>query len=136
MAKFASSLIPARFSLNCATAATLLALSLGLSSLVGCTSTERFSYASTTYAPQTVTLVNTATGENIWSCDIPPGQKLELRFTKTARAAEEAGSDEMAWTLIGQTDQPAGRRSTMKVPPPSHRRLDLTQREAPEGRNK
>lgn len=109
------------------------AATLGAAIVVGgCSSAEVHSYESTTMAPQTITLLNTATGEKIWTCEVPIGKRLDIRFVKTPRAAEEAGFDEMSWQISGMTDKPEGRRSTLKVPPPSHRRLDMTLRPYPE----
>ncbi len=100
--------------------------------LAGCSGNEVYVYESTPMMPQTVTLVNTATGEKVWTCEVPVGQRLDLRFANTLKSAEETGSDEMSWQLSGVNAKPQGRRSTVKVPPPSHRRLDLTQRPQPE----
>lgn len=101
----------------------------------GCTTAnERHSYISTARTAVAVTLVNTATGEKVWSCDVPSGQRLDIRFAQTGKRAEEAGKDEMSWTLSGQGVQAAGRRSTIMVPPPSQRRFDMTQEEIPDGK--
>ncbi len=102
--------------------------------LAGCSGNEVYVYESTPMMPQTVTLVNTATGENIWTCEVPVGQRLDLRFARSLKSAEEAGFDEMSWQLSGVNAKPEGRRSTLRVPPPSHRRFDLTQRPHPEVR--
>jgi hypothetical protein len=101
----------------------------------GCsTVAETYTYTSDAYSPKTVSVIDTSTGEKVWTCDVPVGQKLELRFAKRVRQAEETGSDELSWTLSGVDSSSTGRKSTVKVPPISHRRIDMTLRPAPEAR--
>lgn len=95
---------------------------------------EKYSYASTVHMPLTVTMKNTSTGETIWSYDVPVGQQLNVTFQRDADLADSQGYDDMVWTVsdIGKSD--AGRPSTLRVPPPSERRLDLTVRSGNEPR--
>ena len=105
---------------------------LGLGLLAGCEESEKLVYRSTPHVPQTVTLVNTATGEQLWSYDIPPSQELTIHFTQRPSHAYEAGYDEMTWTVGPAGQQPPAPKNRMKVPPPDSRRLDVTIRPQPE----
>jgi len=116
-----------------ALAATIwLSLATGASVMGGCSTAETHSYPSTPHMPQTVSLINTATGETIWTCDIPVGKKLDIRFEKRADVAEEQNTDTMTWSISGVATTATGRRNSLKVPPPSHRLLKVTERAAPE----
>lgn len=102
--------------------------------LAGCKSTEVYSYRSTAFTPQTVTLVDITSGDPLWAVDVPVGQQLDLRFTERPDNSEGFGSDTMRWTLspIGQNWK--GAVSELRVPPPSARRLDVSLRPGGEAR--
>lgn len=104
---------------------------LGSAILGGCE--EKYVYRSGPHIPQTVTLVNTTTGERIWSYDVPVGQELTMHFVHGPDRATELGYDEMTWTVgpAGQSTTPPV-KSRMKVPPPGSRRVDVTVRPGPE----
>ena len=100
--------------------------------LGGCGSTEAYRYYSTPFVPQTVTLVNTVTGEQLWTVDVPAGRELKITFRDSPSRANSAGMDEMTWS-IGPRGRPTeGPKSTMMVPGPESRRFDVTHREGPE----
>jgi hypothetical protein len=99
--------------------------------LGGCDTHEKYSYASTPSVPQTVTLKNTTTGEQLWSYDIPPGQELKLWFTNPAGRANEQGFDEMVWTAGPASEGIPVHQNRMRVPPPMSRRIEGSVR-APE----
>ena len=122
----------ARF--NTPVARALLAASLGIAaaSLGGCSSAELYTYSSDAHSPKSVTIIDTATGEKVWTCDIPVGQKLDMRFANRPRATEEKGFDELAWSLSGVDSKSKGRKNIVQVPPVSRRRLEMTLRPAPE----
>jgi hypothetical protein len=103
-----------------------------LSLLGGCTEGEKLTYVSTPTVPQTVTLVNTTTGEQIWSYDIPPDQALTVHFINRPSTATELGYDEMTWAVGPAGNQPPAPVNRMKVPPPTSRRIDVTVRPGPE----
>jgi len=98
---------------------------LTLAALSGCTTHESHRFQSRPHVPQTVSLVDTATGETVWTYEIPVGQELTVEFRRSNSIAEEEGWDEMSWRVgrigLSRTDPP----NTMRVPPASHRRLDL-----------
>src|SRR5262245_2182097 len=106
-------------------------VALGLAVLGGCE--EKYTYRSGPHVPQTVTLVNTSTGERIWSYDVPVGQELTMHFVHGPDRATELGYDEMTWTVgpAGQAMTPPV-KSRMKVPPPNSRRVDVAVRPRPE----
>lgn len=118
-------------------AATILA-SLALSA--GCyyeggplRSIDRFTYASTTWSPKTVTLVDTRTGEAMWSVDIPVGRQLVIDFD-TSKDADNTQwlPDEARWDLMPDTRRHGQLQNKMKVPPPQARRIDVSLRPVPE----
>ncbi len=117
-----------------------LALAAG-TCLMGCTagyhphgqgrSNDTFTYISTSHEPKTMTLVDTRTSEKLWTCEIPVGQQLVVRFMDDERA-ESRGWDTMKWRLM-----PAGTAwgtldNAMSVPPYTARRMDMTLRKGPE----
>lgn len=105
-----------------------------LSGLVGCRSPESYSYVSTAHIPQTVTLLDTRTGESVWSQEIPVGRQLNITFLVRHDTADSQGWDEMRWSITEIGQQHSGRTSVIRVPPPSERRLDVTMRDIPEDR--
>ncbi|MBS0197839.1 MAG: hypothetical protein JSR77_13875 [Planctomycetes bacterium] len=118
-------------------AMTVRAASLGAALLVpfvvgGCQYDERQTFESTPYRPETVTLVNTATGEKVWTCDVPVGQKLEIAFKNKAPRGRELGYDEMTWVISGAASKETGKKNSVKVPPDTSRRLDVSLRPIPE----
>jgi hypothetical protein len=113
-----------------ALSAALLAPAL----LAGCSVHEAMHYKSTTHMPQTVTLIDTRTGESVWSCEVPVGKQLNLSFARPNRSAESDGYDEMRWAIASIGDDFGGSPSVIRVPPPSHRRLEGTLRQGPEAR--
>lgn len=117
-----------------------LALATGMC-LMGCTagyhphgqgrSNDTFTYISTSHEPKTITLVDTRTSEKLWTCEVPVGQQLVVRFMDDERA-ESRGWDTMKWRLM-----PAGTAwgtldNAMSVPPYTARRVDMTLRKGPE----
>lgn len=118
-----------------------LAIGLGVWSSAGCSlyrpggsgwSDDAFTYFSKPYTPATVTLVDTRTGENLWSYEVPVGRQLTLRFYKIQKTKDEAMPDLMRWDDYPQGKEQAILRNTMQVPPASGRRLELTYRKTPE----
>ncbi|MBX3409259.1 MAG: hypothetical protein KF859_05170 [Phycisphaeraceae bacterium] len=115
-----------------AQAIALAATLVCLGSLPACSHQEVYTYRSVPDWPQTISLVNTATGETVWTCEVPVGQRLDMSFKYRAARANELGYDELTWTLVGTDTIPTGRRSTLRVPPPASRKLVTTLRPIPE----
>lgn len=119
-------------------AATILA-SLALSA--GCyyeggplRSIDRFTYVSTSWQPKTVTLIDTRTGESMWSVDIPVGQQLVIDFNSSTREADNTQwlPDDAQWDLMPDNRRHGTLHNKMKVPPRQARRLDVSLRPVPE----
>lgn len=85
-------------------------------------SIDKYVYPSTTDLPQTVTLVDTRSGQAVWSKDIPVGQQLVMRFY-AAKGEDPTNPDRLDWQIM-----PIGAGGQMNnqvfVPPSSSRRID------------
>jgi hypothetical protein len=106
----------------------------GLALLGGCSGREVFVYTSDAHSPKTVTLVDTTTGETIMTTLVPVGQQLNLRFEKDPLEAERSGSDRLAYSLRPLGDVSVSKGTSITVPPPTSRRIDVTLRPGPEAR--
>jgi hypothetical protein len=119
-------------------ARTSLALTLGTimaaATLTGCTNSERYIYESSPHLPKTVTLVDTTTGQSIWTYDVPVGKQVIVRFKGPQSTADARGVDEMSWVVtdIGTSAGSSAATDTMNVPPAGARRLDIVLRNQPE----
>jgi len=124
---------------------SMLALALAASlGLAGCNATshtegggqnsdDSFTYVSTTYQPKTVTVIDTRDGEELWSVDVPVGEKLVVQFFEgRAKKATPENPDVMKWGLGKASQSRLGLRNSMPVPPASARRLDMSLRATPE----
>lgn len=120
-----------------------LALTAGLS-LMGCSiashsegggqnSTDTFTYVSTAYQPKTITVLDTRDGEELWSVDVPAGEKLVVQFLEgRAKKATPENPDVMKWGIGKATKSRLSLRNSMPVPPASARRIDMSLRATPE----
>jgi len=95
-------------------------------------SDDAMTYFSKPYTPATVTLVDTRTGENLWTYEVPVGRQLTLRFYKQQSTKDSHMPDLMRWDELDQGSEQAILRNKMNVPPSSSRRLELTYRKTPE----
>lgn len=117
-----------------------IALATGLS-LCGCTvgynphgqgrSNDTFTYISTSHEPKTITLIDTRTSEKLWTCEVPVGQQLVVRFLDDERS-ESRGWDTMKWRLMPAWTAWGTLDNSMSVPPNTARRIDMTLRRGPE----
>jgi hypothetical protein len=110
--------------------ATVATLALGF--LGGCTEGEKFTYKSTPHVPQTVTILNTSTGEQVWTYDVPAGKALTIHFLNRPSRTNELGYDEMTWTVGPAGEMPPAPTNRMRVPPTNSRRIDVSVRPGPE----
>lgn len=95
-------------------------------------SIDQYTYESTSWYPQTVSLVDTRTDQVIWTVDVPVDQQLVMRFNKGEGDDNRVTPDMMEWDVwpIGQrSGQP---QYTMNVPPADCRRVDVLARPSPE----
>lgn len=91
-------------------------------------SADRFTYPSHSWAPQTVSLIDTRTDETLWSVDVPVGQQLVVNFIRD-RGDNDTMADMMQWRVmdLGRRFGPLDNR--MSVPPYDARLLDVRIRE-------
>lgn len=121
----------------------ILALALtALSPLSGCNpyrqggsgqSADTYTYISDAHTPKTVSLIDTRTGETVWSYEVPVGRQLTMRFYKNYQSAKDPNNpDTMRWEEFEAGTYYGGLHNTMNVPPQAARRIDFTLRNAPE----
>lgn len=127
-----------RFTRSALRTAALISALTGAALTLGCLgeggpgySADRFTYISNEWRPWTVSLIDTRTGETIWTVDVPVGQQLAVGF-RPGTGPNEIRPDLMEWGLM-----PAGRRggslpNVVPVPDRFSRRLETTLRPAPE----
>ncbi|MFG0257481.1 MAG: hypothetical protein ACF8GE_06235 [Phycisphaerales bacterium JB043] len=125
---------------------TLSLITLGATvSLTGCLKARGFlpesnwylssrdlsSYISTSWMPQTVTIVDSRTGEAIWSVDVPVGRQVTIDFN-TGGGTDEYYPDTMRWGFFAAGTGKGPLPYRMAVPPASARVIEPTLRPAPE----
>ncbi len=117
---------------------SLCLISAALLSATGCykeggkgISLDLYTYKSTSQQPKTLTLVDTRTGEAIWTADVPVGQQLVVRFYGNANKMDYY-TDTMKWGIMPNGRVIAGLPNAMPVPGRIARRLDMTLRSVPE----
>lgn len=95
-------------------------------------SEDRYVYVSRAWQPKTITLIDTRTGESLWSVDIPVGQQLIVSFSR-GTGPNEYKPDEIIWGMSPEgRNTAAGRNNRMPCPGRESRRLDMALRPAPE----
>ncbi|MCL4743122.1 MAG: hypothetical protein KJZ54_13070 [Phycisphaerales bacterium] len=95
-------------------------------------SIDEYTYVSEPYAPQTITVVDTRTGEAVFAMDVPVGQQLVINFDDKRIQSEEWMSGVMRWRLMPAGHMYGRLTNRIAVPPPSSRRVDVTLRATPE----
>ncbi len=117
-------------------AACAIVLSGGL--LTGCFkeggtgfSNDRFVYVSRTWSPKTVTVIDTRTGEQVWTLDVPVGRQLVVDF-EAGKNPGEYMPDTMHWRVMQAGKKSGDLTSTIPAPPSHARRVELSLRPAPE----
>ncbi|MEL6498754.1 MAG: hypothetical protein AAFZ67_14135 [Planctomycetota bacterium] len=118
-----------------ALAAAVLLTSAGCYSIGGVpASRDKFHYESHPHMPATVTILDTRTGEAIWSMDVPVGRKLALRFYDS-READDATPNLpalMRWQVVDIGKSASSLRNKVAVPLATARKIDYELREGPE----
>ncbi len=94
-------------------------------------SANTFTYVSTEWRPYTVSVVDTATGETVWSVDVPVGKQLAVGFRKGS-GPNSFRPDMMDWGLEEAGRWFGTRGNQVPVPGPDARRVDVSLRAAPE----
>lgn len=95
-------------------------------------SADRFTYPSDSWRPQTVSLVDTRTGETLWSVDVPVGQQLVVGFYADRNEDDPMMPDEMQWRIMKAGKRFGPLHNRMPCPPRDARLVEVTMREAPE----
>ena len=95
-------------------------------------SDDKFVYVSYPHQPKTVTVVDTRTGDSLWTMDVPVGSKLVINFEPDKSEGTPDRPDLMRWELMNDTDLTGRLDNAMPVPAPGARRVDVTLRASPE----
>ena len=130
------------FTVRIGLAAVGLAVGLGLAlATTGCNvyrpggslrSNDTFTYASTTFLPVTVSLVDSRTGETLWTSEVPVGKQLVVRFFRDQYKDNPANPDAMRWEIMDTGKWYGTLDNVIAVPAMGVRRLDTSLRAAPE----
>jgi len=94
-------------------------------------SDDHYLYTSRAWEPKTITLIDTRTGESLWSVDIPVGKELSMGFSK-GTGPNEYKPDELVWEMRENGKRFGSRNNRMPCPPRDARRVDMTIRPKPE----
>lgn len=89
-------------------------------------------YVSSEHLPATLTLVDTRTGEVVWTMDIPAGKQLVTRFSADAGTDPVDRPDRLEYAVMDAGDRYGRLRSVVSVPNAASRRWELTYRSGPE----
>ena len=95
-------------------------------------SEDKMVYMSRPHDPKTVTLVDTRTGEPLWTMDVPVGRKLVVNFESGRAQGTPDRPDLMRWGLMDESDRMGRTHNAMPVPRANARRLDVSLRPTPE----
>lgn len=95
-------------------------------------SDDAFTYASTEHVPQSVALIDTRTGQTIWTYEIPVGRQLTVRFEKNINPDNVLTPDEMYWEEMDAGTHHGYLDNSILVPGHNARRIDVITRPAPE----
>ncbi|MCA3005335.1 MAG: hypothetical protein LW650_01010 [Planctomycetaceae bacterium] len=124
--------VPARLAL-------LTLLAAGASLTGGCwtpgglaMSLDRYTYESHPMTPQTVTVVDARTEQELWSVDIPVGDKLVVEFFRDQGDGSADRPDRMVWDVWPISQNWGEPQNQINVPPASSRKLVVSVRKAPE----
>ncbi len=90
-----------------------------------------FTYVSTEWRPYTVSVVDTATGETVWSVDVPVGKQLAIGFRKGS-GPNSFRPDMLDWGIEEAGRWFGTRGNQVPVPGPEARRVDVSLRATPE----
>jgi hypothetical protein len=126
-------------------AALMTVALVACSASTGCLQSKRFlpesnwylasrdlaTYPSTSWMPQTVTVVDSRTGEAIWSVDVPVGQQVVIDFN-TGGGSDEYYPDTMRWGFFAAGTGNGKLRNKIAVPPADSRVVEPSLRPAPE----
>ncbi len=118
-----------------ALAAAALLTSAGCYSIGGVpASRDKLQYESHPHLPATVTILDTRTGEAIWSMDVPVGQKLAIRFYDKREANDSTATLPalMRWQVVDIGEGAGSLKNEVAVPLASARKVNYELRQGPE----
>ncbi|MFG0251436.1 MAG: hypothetical protein ACF8NJ_01020 [Phycisphaerales bacterium JB038] len=95
-------------------------------------SANTFTYISTTSAPKTITLLDTRSGEEIWSVDVPVGHQLTMSFRDGEGDDPVYLPDLMQYRISPERFYFGRLDSQISVPNENSRRVVMTLRPSPE----
>ncbi|MBX3359637.1 MAG: hypothetical protein KF745_14555 [Phycisphaeraceae bacterium] len=95
-------------------------------------SADRFTYESTSFQPQTVSVIDTRTDQTIWTVDIPVGKELVVWFRADLGTKDSSTPDRMDWAVFPAGQTSGSLPNNLPVPPASSRRIDTFVRPVPE----
>lgn len=101
-------------------------------------SADRYCYESHSWQPWTVTIIDTRTGQAVFSMDVPVGKELVFEFFE--EDGDKVGDDfpspiypdKMTWDIWPKGQRYGDPRYSMSVPAAPHRRIDSKLRKVPE----
>lgn len=95
-------------------------------------SNDHFTYESTTWSPKSVEVVDTRTGQTLWSLDVPVGQKVTMKFEEEHGDRDPSFPDRMTW-VVQRLDGDSWRgKKSMLVPGSGSRLVEVSLRPVPE----
>ncbi len=87
-------------------------------------------YVSTAMSPKTVSVIDTRTGETVWSMDVPVDTKLVLQFEEDLNPGTPMPA-RLSWRVFDDREMIfGGLNDTIPAPPVSARRIDMSIRNA------
>ena len=89
-------------------------------------------WPSTEFKPATLTLVDTRSGEELWTMDIPVGYHLVTKFVKDGGTDQFERPDRLEYEVLQLGTKYGVRHSAIAVPAANCRRWDVSYRPAPE----
>jgi hypothetical protein len=100
-------------------------------------SLDRYGYVSTPWQPKTVSVIDTVSGETVWSVDVPVGQRLAMQFREnrrgsTGEAVDPSRPDVLQWELMPASREHGELHNQIAVPASHTRRVEMKLRPTPE----
>ncbi|MBL8991376.1 MAG: hypothetical protein JNJ48_07330 [Phycisphaerae bacterium] len=101
---------------------------------------DQYCYESHSYQPWTVSIIDTRTGQTVFSMDVPVGRELVFKFYEERGDKVGVGErdpspiypDMMKWDLWPKGQRYGEPQKTLSVPAAEHRRIDSKLRKVPE----
>lgn len=95
-------------------------------------SEDQYVWISRPHQPWNVTLIDTRTGKEFWTTEVPVGKQLVVHFIKGEGTSDSYTPDRMEWSIMNDGEEWSRLDNSLPVPPANSRRLDPTIRATPE----